>query len=200
MCPPLLALIPVLGSSLAGAAGVGGAAAAGAGAMSTTSALFTAASAGLTSVGALASGMAQQAGYERQAEQYRTQAQLLNRQANIEQDAGQYQQRRMQEKGDAVSAKQRAIVAGSGFSIEGSPTEAVIDSRRENALDVAAIKYGTDLKSDNLNFQSGVAGTNAQISDRAASTAGMTGIFNSIAPFIQLGGNERFMTKLGLNF
>lgn len=199
MCPPLLALIPAI-TSLAGAAGVGGAAAAGAGAMSTTSALMTFASAGLSAAGAMAGAQAQQAGYERQADQYRTQAELQSRQANLEQSAGQYQQRRMQEKGAAVSAKQRVITAGSGFSIDGSPSEVVIDSRRENALDVAAIKYGTDLKSDNLMYQAGVSGSNAQIADRAADTAGMTGIFSSIAPFITLGGNERFMTKLGLNF
>jgi hypothetical protein len=199
MCPPLLALIPAI-ASLAGAAGIAGGTAGAVGAMSTGTALMSLAGAGLSSVGAVAGAQAQQAGYERQADQYRTQAELLNRQANVEQDAGQYQQRKMQEKGAAVSAKQRVITAGSGFSIDGSPSDVVIDSRRENAMDVAAIKYSTDLKSDNLNFQSGVAGSNAQASDRAASTAGMTGIFSSIAPFIQLGGNEKFTTRLGLNF
>lgn len=196
MCLPLLALAPAL-MSLAGAAGTAGAAAGG---MSTMTAIMTAAGAGLTAASGVAGAQAQQAGYERQAEQYRTQAELQNRQANIEQTAGQDQQRRMQEKGAAVSAKQRVITAGSGFSIDGSPSDVVIDSRRENALDVAAIKYGTDLKSDNLMFQAGVSGSNAQAADRAASTAGTTGIFASIAPFIQLGANDRFSTRLGLAF
>jgi hypothetical protein len=99
MCPPLLALVP-----------------AAAGGKSSLSTVATVAGAGLSAVSGFMQGQAQQQAAAMQEAQYRAQADMQARQAALEQTAGQYQQRLAMERLEGVSATQRAIMAGSGFS------------------------------------------------------------------------------------
>jgi hypothetical protein len=125
-------------------------------------------------------GQAQKQAAEAQEAQYRAQAEMQGRQAVLEQTAGQYQQRRAMERLDGLSATQRAIMAGSGFSITGSPIDVLTDSRREGMLDVAAIKFSTDLKSQNLNYGAAISGMNAAAAGRAGDMAMTTGMLSGL--------------------
>ena len=155
------------------------------------------ASAGISAMGAIQQANAQAAAAERQAAQYRAQQELQNRQATIEARAGQYQEQQRRVQLDALSGKQRNMVAGSGFSLSGSPTDVIIDSRREGELDVAAVRFGTNVKTDNLRYSAAVSGMNAAGADQAAETARSSGILGAISPFIGLGSK---FTSLGGGF
>ena len=150
--------------------------------------------AGVSAMGAMQQGQAKADADRRQAQEYRTNAQLQQRQASAEEIAGQFQQRRMQEKAGQAAATQITSFGAGGVTLDGSPTDTIIDSRRESALDIDAIKYNTDLKSDNLVFNARNLAYNAKSADAAADNdqaAGMMGAFSSL-----IGG----VSKLGGTF
>lgn len=177
MCPPIL----MLGLSLAGGA--------------------------VQAMGAIQAGNAQAAAYRRQADQERLRAELLDRQAGIERTTGQYQQRRQGEKFDQLIGKQNALYAQSGLAPEGSVIDVQADSAREAALDVAAMQYSTELKADNLEYESQMASVNSGANLRAAKTAKQAGMMNAFsAGLSSIGGafgratGQSGFTSLGLKF
>lgn len=161
------------------------------------------AGAGVSAMGAMQQADAQKAAAQAQAAQYRAQQELQQRQANLEATAGQYQEQQKRVQLDALAGKQRAIIGGSGFTSGGSNTDVIIDSRREGELDVAAVKFGTTVKTDNLLYQSAVSGMNAKSADNAAEMIDNGRALGVISPFIgafsNIGGKGGF-TKLGSSF
>ncbi len=160
--------------------------------------------AGVSAMGAMAQGQAQSDAYKRQAEEYQTQAQLDQRQAAATQITGQYKQRRAKEQADDLAAKQVTGYAAGGVTLSGSPTTTIIDSRRENSLDIAALKYNTDLESDNQMYKSRVDSINADSAFKAADTAqqtaalsALTGLIGGIGKIADSGGG---LTSLGGGF
>lgn len=183
MCLPALAAIP---------AAVGAA-----GGLSTVA---TIASTGLGVFGALQQASAASAAAKIQQQQYKQQAEFEGRQANLEQMKGGYEARRRGEQLSNLAGQQRGQFAAAGVSLAGSPTDVIIDSQAEGALDLAALRFGTDIRTDNLRYSAGVASQNAAAAGQAAKTAWTTGAMNALSPIINLGRNDQFMTRLGLNF
>lgn len=161
--------------------------------------LLSLAGAGMSAMGAMQQADAQKAAAQAQAAQYRAQQELQQRQANIEATAGQYQEQQKRVKLDALAGQQRNIIAGSGFTSGGSGTDVIIDSRREGELDVAAVKFGTTVKTDNLYYQSAVSGMNAKSADNAASMIDNGRALGVISPFISA-FSSLSKTKLGGSF
>jgi hypothetical protein len=129
-----------------------------------------------------------------QAMQAQQQSELQNRQANNEATAGQFQEARKREQAAKLSSQQRTLVGGSGFTMGGSPTDVVIDSRQGAELDASALRYGTKIKQDNLLYQSGVSQWNRDRHYEAADEKQQAGVFGAISPFLGLA------TKLGGSF
>lgn len=149
--------------------------------------------------GSLMAGAAQSSANKAQAAQYEAQAQLQRRQADIEQVTGQYEARKKQDQIDRVTATQRNRVAGSGVSIEGSPTDIMLDTAREGALDVAAIQWGQGLKATNLGYSADISQMNAGISRQAAKTAMTTGFVNAASSGFDA-YNKTKTTRFGTGF
>ena len=158
---------------------------------------FTVASALASSLGAVVSGQAQSAAMRAKADQYRTQAQLDNRQANLTQIQGQYEQRRKTEQLDNAISGQRAGYAAQGVDMSGTASDVIVNSRREGALDIDAIRYGTDVKSSNLRYSSAINQTNAIAADNAASAAETATIIGAITPLIGAGAKLAGVPNLG---
>lgn len=156
--------------------------------------------AGLGVASAIQQGQASAAAAEAQAAQYRAQAENQYRQSVLENQKGGYEARRKGEQLDEATAKIRGQFAASGVTLDGSPTDVILDSRQEGALDMAAVRFGTALKVDNAQYAGQVAGMNAGLANQAADMARTSGYLNAIAPIIGLGNNQQFMTQLGMSF
>lgn len=153
-------------------------------------------SAGMSAVGSIQAGNAQAQAAKTQQAQYQAQSELQRRQAIIQQTTSQYEQRQKEEQSDALSGQQRNAFAGAGITLEGSPTDVMIDSHREAALDVAAIQWNSRLKSQNLDYEGGIASMNADAAGRAAKTAQTTGYINAFTSLA--GGAYKAFSPAGL--
>jgi hypothetical protein len=143
---------------------------------------------------------AQAAGARAKEDEARMQAALLRRQADAEMTISGQAQRRRQEQLSKLTGGQRNAIAASGVTIEGSPTDVILDTTREASLDIAAIEYNAKVKAGNLNYGAVMQDTNAANLRQAARTADKGAVIGAISPFIGLGGNERFTTALGAKF
>ena len=170
MCPPLFV---ALGSIFGGGAAAGTAAATAGTAAAAGSGFTTAmqlAGLGLSTIGTVQSARAQAAGME-------AQARLNERQSLIEQQSGAFEAQRERENAERIMARQRAGYLASGVALEGSPTAVIEDTATEAAMDIAAIKWGSNLRASNYQAQAGVDRMNAS----ATRTAGTIGAFGSFA-------------------
>lgn len=149
-------------------------------------------------VGAVAKGNSEAAALQSRANQYEGESNLLHRQSTIEQMTSGYTQRRKVEQAGALDATQRGGYASAGLVTDtGSAADVGMDTARETALDISAIKYNSDLKASNLDLQGAQASVNAVNAREAASRAKMggwlnaatavTGAFMPKSPFTQLG-------------
>jgi hypothetical protein len=87
--------------------------------------------------------------YEVQSQQDLDQSALQQRQMQLDLAAGGYQANSKERAAALLTSKQEVAVGASGFTLQGSPTEAIIDSRKQAELDAQAIQYGTALKAQN---------------------------------------------------
>ena len=124
----------------------------------------------VSAAGSLMSGMMQ-------AQSYKAQAKVQERQADIERQKGDFEAQRERERFRRVSGRQRASYLSSGVSLDGSPTDVIVDSAMENEIDVAAIRYGANIREDNFR-------SSAQISRMNAGNAMMGGVIGSLSPLI----------------
>lgn len=115
---------------------------------------LTIASTAVAAGGQLYSGM-------QQAQGYRSQAAMSDRQAVMEQQAGAYEARRTQEQNDRKLAGMRGSYLSSGIALEGSPAAVITDSVDQASLDEQAIKYGARVRAGNLQFEARQARSNA---------------------------------------
>ena len=122
---------------------------------------------------------------------------MQNRQANIEQATGQYAQARRREQLETALGRQRVAMSASGLERSGSLTDIALSSRSEGELDIDAIRFNTDLKSGNLNYQAAVSSANAKSASSAADIAGITTAIGAVAPFVNLAGTQGFQQAVG---
>lgn len=132
-----------------------------------------------------------------QASAAEAQANLQRRQASIEQTAGQQEARRKQEQANKMIGTQLAQYAGSGVTIEGSPTDVMADTRRETFLDTQSVLWNTDLKSENLRYGAAISDMNAKGYRQAANLAPISGAFNALGNIASFGRSRTGTQLLG---
>lgn len=137
----------------------------------------------ISGVGAMAQGMQQAAAAENQAA-------WQQRQAVIEQQRGEYEAGRERDRAKQLIARQRGGFLSAGVSLEGTPEDVIMDTTAETELDVQAIRYGAQIKSDSFTAQ-------AQNSRMNASSARMGAVFGAITPMINAAGSTRMRSAFG---
>lgn len=132
----------------------------------------------VSAVGSLAVGQAN-------ANAANAQAAMYERQAQAERAQAQFNSERQREKGIKMLATQRAGFLGNGVALSGSALDVLLDTTRENELDVSAIKYNAEIKAQNFEMQ-------ADSYKAKASAARMAGLFGAISPIIRGAGGADF--------
>lgn len=125
-----------------------------------------------------------------QASAAEAQANLQRRQASIEQTAGQQEALRKQEAADKMIGTQLSQYAGSGVTIEGSPTDVMADTRRETYLDTQGVIWNTNLKSENLRYGAAISDMNAKGYRDAAGMAAIGGVANAFGNIAKFGTSK----------
>lgn len=95
------------------------------------------------------------------AQQYRMQAQGMERQARSEEQTGAYNSQRLADSNTRRLDQMRAQYLSSGIALEGSPDEIIQDSATQASLDEQAIRYDANVRADNQRFQARLAKANA---------------------------------------
>jgi hypothetical protein len=189
MCFPALAAIPAalgLGTSAAAAAAAGGAAVtAPVAATAGTAAAGTASAAGAyqaigTGLSALGSALSAYQGV--QADQAR-QA-VARRQAELERRRGDFEVRRLRERGERLLGARRAGLLASGIALEGSAADTLADAATELSLDEQAARFGAQLGADNALYDARLAGAGAR-------SAAIGGALDTLAPVIETFASRR---------
>jgi hypothetical protein len=155
----------------------------------------TVASTAVSMFGASQKGDAQADAYNARAAEYAANAALDRRQATIGQITSQYEERQKQAAVAKLTATQINQYATTGMTLDGSPTDVILDTASQGALDVQAIQWNADLKASNKNFEAGIKDMNADTSRRAAKTARTTGNIETLQAGLK-GANS----LLGLKF
>lgn len=115
--------------------------------------------------------------------QHKANEALNKRQALIETETSSYEAARKQEQLAGLAGSQRASFAANGIALAGSATDVIEDSAREGALDVAAIRWNSGLKADNLRYQAKVDSMNARSAGMAAPVAFLSPVISGIAEY-----------------
>lgn len=116
----------------------------------------------LSVAGSVASGVQQQ-------QMANAQARAYEQQAQADAQASAYEQQRERRKQELLAANARAQVGASGVALQGSPSEVLAANAREGELDIQAIRYGSQLRQNNLRTQAGIS----RFSGRQAMGAGL---------------------------
>lgn len=85
------------------------------------------------------------------------QAKAYDQQAKADQQAAAFEAAQERRKQELLRANARAQVGASGVAFAGSPTEVLAFNARENQLDLEAIRYGSQLRQNNLRTQGDIA-------------------------------------------
>jgi hypothetical protein len=105
---------------------------------------------------------------QQQAAMAEAQAKAYEQQAQADAQASAYEAQRERKKQELLQANARAQVGASGAGLAGSPSEVLAANAREGELDLATIRYGSQLRQNNLRTQAGIS----RFSGRQARTAG----------------------------
>lgn len=133
--------------------------------------------------GALVSGAAGAAAKQQEAENNRAQAAQQERQAEINVQTGVYEAARVSDTVRRTTGAQRAGFAAGGIGLDGSAAEVIDDTTREGALDLAAIRWNTNLKADNLKYEAKISRINANGAERSAGAAFLAPVLGGVARF-----------------
>ena len=139
----------------------------------------------LAAIGAVVSGIGGALGAVQQSMAYQAQAEMHRRQAMLEREKDVFDANQQAKVVRRNVGEQVASFASNGVDVSsGSPLQVVTDTGTEGALDVAAIRYGARIKSDNETYSAKVASMNAGLAGAAAPFAFLSPIL-SAAPKIQ---------------
>lgn len=134
----------------------------------------------LTLISGLISGIGAAAQASAQAASHKAAAEAQRRQAQIETITGAYKAERQQDQVDRVLGSQRASFAAGGLSMSGSPSDLVIESAQEGALDVAAIRWSSSMQAQTHNYNAKIEDMNARSAKRAAPIAFLTPVLGAV--------------------
>lgn len=133
----------------------------------------------MSAAGAVAAGNQQAAMAEAQAKAY-------EQQALADQQASNYEASRERRKQELMQASARAQVGASGVGFSGSPTEVLTANAREGQLDIAAIRYGSQLRQNSLGTQADISRYSGKQAKQAsyinAGSAVISGLSNLYDP------------------
>lgn len=132
-------------------------------------------------LGAVVSGLGAMAQAKAQQEQEEYKAKLERRQAMIQREAGAFKGRKQADEVKRALGKQRAGYASSGLALEGSPAMVIEESAEEGALDVAAIRWNSNLQEQTHEYNAKVHDMNAKAAKQAAAFALLTPIIGGVA-------------------
>lgn len=110
-------------------------------------------------------------------------AQLQERQALVERTTGAYKAERLADKVKQVEGNQRANFAASGLALTGSASDVIEDSAAQGAMDIAAIRWNSQLNEQNLGYEATISRMNAKNAKAAAPIAFLTPVLGSVAKF-----------------
>lgn len=116
----------------------------------------------VSAAGSIVSGVQQQQMANAQAKAYEQQA-LADAQASA------FEQRQERKQQELAAANARAQVGASGVALQGSPTEVLAANAREGELNLSAIRYGSQIRQNNLRTQAEIS----RFSGKQAMTAGI---------------------------
>lgn len=123
-------------------------------------------------------------GYQQQkamAAQSQANAELLKRQALLERDKTSYEGAQHQKNAQRLAAKQVASATASGFQVDGSTLDFIESAAAESDLDLQAIRYGGQIKANNLELQSRQRRYDAKSQSKGAGLAFISPIISSAA-------------------
>ncbi|MBL8578082.1 MAG: hypothetical protein JNK47_12715 [Mesorhizobium sp.] len=111
--------------------------------------LLTVVGTGISTAGALAQG-------QQQAQMAEYQARAQEQQAQADAQATAFETAREKRRQDLLRANAVAQAGASGVALEGSPTAVLLTNARENELDLQAIRYGAQLRQNNMRTQASI--------------------------------------------
>lgn len=140
-------------------------------------------------IGAVISGIGSVVGMVQQANSYKAQAAMHERQANLERTRGSYASARASERGGQILGRQVASYAASGINPgTGSPADVIKKTGQDIGLDVAAIRYGARVAAENETTLATINRYNARTTMAAAPFAFLSPVISGIGQTIQQGG------------
>jgi hypothetical protein len=122
-------------------------------------------------IGSIASAQASANATNAQAAAYERQAALERQQANYNAD-------QQQSKAIKLISSQRSAMLAAGVSLQGTPTDVLVDTTQQTNLDVQAIRYNGEIKAQNFESQAGALRAKASAQETA-------GAFGAISPLIK---------------
>ena len=127
---------------------------------------------GLIGTGIQAAGMIAQGRQAQVMAEY--QARAYEQQAQADAQASAFEQGQERKRQDLAAAAARAQVGAAGVALAGSPTEVLAANAREGQLDIQAIRYGSQLRQNQLRTQAGISRFEGRQA-RQAATIGAAG-------------------------
>lgn len=134
-------------------------------------------------LGGVVSGIGGAMQAQQQAAAYEAQAEVQRRQAALELEAGSDQARQKQRDVARTVGAQRAAFAGSGLALSGTALNSIEESAEEGAMDVAAIRWNSDLSAQNRRVDASVLDMNAKSARRSAPISFLSPVIGSVAQF-----------------
>lgn len=125
-------------------------------------------------------------GYSQQktaAANYGMQAAGLTRDIAAEREASAYEIARTRETVSRTLGNARAGYAANGLALDGSAAEVLRDTATEGELDIASIRWNSDVKIGNLEYQRTVANANKKAANQAAPLAFLSPVIGGFAKF-----------------
>jgi len=113
-------------------------------------------------IGGIVSGLGSLASSQAQANAADAQADIYDTQAQMELERGRFEADRMNRQARQIAGRQVANYAAAGVDLTGSPAMVIDDTAAEEALDIGAIRYGAEARSNNLTARAELQRQNAQ--------------------------------------
>lgn len=137
----------------------------------------------LSLIGGVISGIGAMQQAKAAAASEQAQADARRRQAVIDQDSGAYKATQQRRQVDRVLGKQRAGFASSGIALSGTAADVIDESTAEGALDVAAIRWNSQISADNERYNAKINDMNAKNAKASAPIAFLTPVLSGVAKF-----------------
>lgn len=134
-------------------------------------------------LGAVVSGLGAAQAMNTKAAGYDAQAQILDRQSDIERMKGSFAAQQRERKVASVLGAQRAGYGAAGIALSGTPGDVIGESAEEGAMDVAAIRWNSGLAATNKEYDAKVARMNSESASDAAPMAFLAPVLSGVAKF-----------------